>query len=162
MTAAVRDAVPGDEALLLSFIKELADYEHLDRAVVSTEQDMTDTFFGPEPSVFAMIAETEEGPCGFAIYFFNYSSFLGRRGLFVEDLYVRPSLRGSGVGVALMSHAAKKARAAGCKRMEWTVLNWNQPAKAFYENLGARPLEDWTVYRLGDEQMTELAERSGA
>ena len=161
MSIAIRDAVPGDAPLILSFIKELAAYEKLEHEVVATPEDMHLTLFAEQPKVFALIAEADESPCGFALYFFNYSTFLGKHGLYLEDLYVRPSHRGAGVGHALLARLARIAKENDCGRMEWQVLDWNEPAVKFYKALGAEPMDDWTVFRLTSAPLVALAGRNG-
>lgn len=157
MTVAIREAKPGDESLILSFVKELAEYEKLAHEVTASEKELTDTLFAHEPKVFALIAERNGAPVGFALYFFNYSTFLGKHGLYLEDLYVRETERGRGVGQALLARLAAIAIEQDCGRMEWSVLDWNKPAIAFYTSIGARPMDEWTVYRLTGAALETLA-----
>jgi GNAT superfamily N-acetyltransferase len=157
MTVVIRDAVPGDEGLILGFVRDLAAYEKLSHEVVATEKDVGAKLFGPNPRVFCSIAEVDGEPAGFALWFFNFSTFLGRHGIYLEDLFVRPVHRGAGVGKALFQHLARRAVAEGCGRFEWWVLDWNEPAVAFYKTLGAVPMAEWTVFRLTGEALERLA-----
>ncbi len=154
----IRPARPGDEALVLSFIRALADYEKLLDRVVATEDSVRDALFGSSPRVFCDIAEWNGEPAGFALWFYNYSTFLARHGIYLEDLFVKPDYRGKGIGKRLLVNLAARATREGCGRLEWAVLNWNEPSIRFYESLGARPLNDWTVYRLTGEALTKLAQ----
>ena len=129
-------------------ITELADFERLAHEVVATEASLADGLFGPRAVAGTVIARIDGEVAGFALYFGNFSTFLGRSGVYLEDLFVRPAFRGRGVGKALLGHLARLALARGCGRMEWAVLNWNRRAIRFYEALGARPVDGWTVYRL--------------
>lgn len=162
MTVAIRQAEPGDEGLILSFIKELAAYEKLAHEVTASERDMTDTLFAKYPQVFALIAERNGAAVGFALYFFNYSTFLGRHGLYLEDLYVCEAERGRGVGLALLARLAAIAIERGCGRMEWSVLDWNKPAIKFYDALGAQTMDEWTIRRLTGKALEDLAARGRA
>ena len=141
--------------MLLQLIRELAEYERLAHQVVATERNLADSLFGPEPAAHALLAEHDGHPAGFAIYFFNFSTFLGRPGLYLEDLFVRPAQRRRGVGKALFRHLAQLAVVRRCGRFEWSVLDWNQPAIAFYRSLGAVPLIEWTVFRLTGEALSQ-------
>ena len=160
MTFTIRPAVPGDEALVLAFIRELAEYEKLLASVVATEDSVRAALFAPHPRVFADLAEADGKPAGFALWFYNYSTFLARFGIYLEDLFVRPAYRGRGIGKGLLTHLAARAVSEGCGRLEWSVLDWNHPSIAFYQSLGARPVEGWTVYRLAGEALGRLAESS--
>lgn len=162
MTFSIRKAVPGDEATILGFIRELATYEKLAHEVVAAESDLTKTLFAENPKAFALIAEDDAGPFGYALYFFNYSTFLCRHGLYLEDLYVREDHRGGGAGKALLARLAAIAKANNCGRMEWWVLDWNAPSIAFYKSLRAEAMDDWTVYRLTGEPLARLAAESDA
>jgi GNAT superfamily N-acetyltransferase len=148
MPRTIRSATPADVPLILAFISDLAAYEKLLHEVVATEETLRRTLFGEPPAAQVVIAEEDGRPAGFALYFFNYSTFLSRPGLYLEDLFVKPEFRGRGTGKALLLHLAKIANARGCGRMEWAVLDWNEPAKGFYKKLGAVPLDDWRVMRL--------------
>jgi GNAT superfamily N-acetyltransferase len=154
----IRPAETGDAATILSFIKELADYERLAHQVVADEQALRDTLFGDRPAAEVILAELDGEPAGFALFFHNYSTFLGRPGLYLEDLFVRPALRGRGIGKRLLCRLAEIAVSRGCGRFEWSVLDWNEPAIRFYENLGAKPMDGWTVFRVTGEALTRLAE----
>jgi GNAT superfamily N-acetyltransferase len=142
------DATPEDVPALLAMITELADFERLAHEVVATEASLADGLFGPRAVAGTVIARIDGEVAGFALYFSSFSTFLGRSGVYLEDLFVRPAFRGRGVGKALLGHLARLAVARGCGRMEWAVLNWNRRAIRFYEALGARPVDGWTVYRL--------------
>jgi GNAT superfamily N-acetyltransferase len=160
MTFRIRPAIPGDAATILALIRGLADYEHLSHEVVATENSINTALFDSPPSAAALIAEADGRGIGFALYFFNFSTFLGRPGLYLEDLFVLPDERGRGVGSALLIELARIAVAKGCGRMEWSVLDWNEPSISFYKSLGALPLSDWTTYRLTGETLTRLARKS--
>jgi GNAT superfamily N-acetyltransferase len=153
----IRPATPADVPLLLSLVRELADYEHLADEVVADEATFRESMFGARAGPEAVIAEVGRAAAGFAIYFHNFSTFLGRRGLYLEDLYVRPPHRGQAVGKALLSHLAKLALQRNCGRLEWSVLDWNRPARDFYEAQGARPNPAWVNYRLTGEALQRLA-----
>lgn len=157
MPAAIRPALPEDVGLILALIRELADYEKLLHEVEATEERLRATLFGDNPSAHCMLAFDGGQPAGFAIYFFNYSTFLAKPGLYLEDLFVKPEFRGSGVGKALLLHLARLANIRGCGRMEWSVLDWNQPAIDFYRKLGAVPMNDWTVFRLTGPALAQYA-----
>ena len=148
MSLTIHAATPADIPMLLTLIGELADFERLAHEVVVTAAGLEEALFSPRPVVEAMVARVGTEVAGFAIYFRNFSTFVGREGLFLEDLYVRPSFRGQGVGRGLLGHVARLAADRGCGRMEWSVLNWNRRAVGFYEALGAKPVNDWTIYRL--------------
>jgi GNAT superfamily N-acetyltransferase len=143
----IREAVAGDVQLIHRFIKELAAFEKLTREVVATEKTLSETLFGKRAYAHVLIAEIEEEPVGFSVYYYNYSTFIGRPGLYIEDLFVRTDKRGLGIGKALFSHCARIARDNNCGRLEFAVLDWN-PARSFYEQMGAQPMHDWVIYRL--------------
>jgi len=153
----IRPAKSVDAALILAFIRDLAEYEKLARDVTATEADVRAKLFGENPRVFCHIAEVDGEAAGFAVWFFNFSTFLGKHGLYLEDLFVRPRFRGMGVGKALLAHLARHAVAEGCGRLEWWVLDWNAPAIEFYKSLGAVPMSDWTVFRLTGDTLERLA-----
>lgn len=153
----VRDATVDDAALILRFVRELAAYEKAPDAVAATETDIRHSLFGKDAIAHAVICEMDEAPVGFAVYFFNYSTWLGRRGLYLEDLYVSPAYRRAGAGKALLKHLAGVARSLECGRMEWSVLDWNTPAIRFYESIGAEPLHEWVGYRLAGEALRRFA-----
>jgi GNAT superfamily N-acetyltransferase len=156
----ISPAAPEDAALLLAFIRELAEYERLAHAVSATEEDLRRTLFGRDAYAHALIAHLDGQPAGFAVYFFNYSTFLGRPGLYLEDLYVRPAARRRGIARSLLAHLAGIALEHGCGRMEWAVLDWNERAIGFYVSLGAAPNEEWTTYRLSSDALRRLAASS--
>ncbi|MCB2096426.1 MAG: N-acetyltransferase family protein [Parvularculaceae bacterium] len=159
MTLNIRKAEREDAALILRFIGELAVYEKLADDVVASVDDIERALFCENPKVFALIAEWEGAPCGFALYFFNFSTFLGRHGVYLEDLFVRETHRGKGIGKALLARLAAIAVENDCGRLEWSVLDWNAPSIAFYKSLGALPMDEWTVYRLTGPALVDLAGR---
>jgi GNAT superfamily N-acetyltransferase len=146
-----------DVSLILNFILELAEYEKLADSVTATEERLRTTLFGPKPLAQAVIAYDGEEPVAFAVYFLTYSTFSARPGIYLEDIYVRPPHRGSGVGWQLFTFLAREAIERGCARLELSVLNWNQQAIRFYEKLGAKPNKEWTVFRLSEVNLHELA-----
>jgi GNAT superfamily N-acetyltransferase len=158
MSLSIRPAQPGDEALVLSFIRALAEYESLLDKVVATEATVHAALFGPNPRLFCDIAEWNGEPAGFTVWFYNYSTFLARHGLYIEDLFVKPEFRERGIGKALLVKSAARAVAEDCGRLEWMVLDWNGLAIEFYETLGARPVEGWTVFRVQGDALKKLAE----
>lgn len=153
----IRPAAPTDVALILAFVQELAEYERLSHLVTATEQTLRDSLFGPHPGAEVLLAFEREAPAGFAVFFHNFSTFLGRRGLWLEDLYVKPEFRGQGYGRKLLLHVGRIAHERGCGRLEWAVLDWNTPAIEFYKSLGAVPLDDWTIFRVTGESLARLA-----
>jgi GNAT superfamily N-acetyltransferase len=158
MSITIRPATRADLPLILRLIKDLAEYERDPGAVVATEALLERHLFGDAPVAFCVIGELDGQPQGFALYFFNFSTWLGRPGLYLEDLFVRPAARGRGLGKALLLHLARIARERGCGRMEWAVLDWNKPAIEFYEAMGARPLSEWTIYRLTGDTLRNAAD----
>ncbi|MDZ7790543.1 MAG: GNAT family N-acetyltransferase [Xanthomonadales bacterium] len=152
----LRTARPGDELLLLDLIRELAEYERLAHEVEATPGDISESLFGGGAVAEAVIAEWAGRAVGFALFFRNFSTFVGRPGLYLEDLYVRDDHRGKGIGKALLLHLAGIARDRNYGRMEWSVLDWNEPAIEFYRKLGAKPMEEWTVFRLDEGALKEL------
>lgn len=152
----IRDAVAADAPLLMTLIRELAEYERMLDEVEADEASLARHLFGPSPSAHAIIAEVDGTPIGFALYFYNFSTFVGKPGLYLEDLYVRPGHRGLGAGKALLLHLVGKAVAEGCGRMEWSVLDWNTPSIEFYEALGARAMKEWIGYRLDEKALKNL------
>ncbi len=152
----IKPATPEDVALVLRFIKGLADYEGLADEVVATEQDLRESLFGPRPNAEAVFAYHATEPVGFAVFCQHYSTYMGRPTLFLEDIFVLPEWRGHGVGRELMTYGAGLARARGYPMMSWSVLDWNEPAIGFYENLGARRAEGWSTYRLSGEALDRL------
>lgn len=153
----IRAATAADVPLILQFIRGLAEYEKLAHEVVATEALLHEQLFGARPNAEVVIAYLNAEPVGFALFFHNFSTFLGRRGLYLEDLFVKPTVRGKGVGRALLVYLARLAVARGCGRFEWAVLNWNEPAIKFYERLGAKPMHEWSVYRLTGAALEQLA-----
>ena len=153
----IEKATVQDVPLILQFIRELAEYEKLLDRVTTTEELLRETLFGPRPAAEVLLAYETNEPVGFAIYFFNYSTFMGRPGLYLEDLFVRPAVRGRGFGRALLARLAQIAIERNCGRMEWAVLDWNEPAIGFYKRLGAVPMDDWTVFRVWDKALQDLA-----
>ncbi len=155
----IRPARPGDEPIVLRLIKALAEYEKLAHQVVATEADLTESLFGPRPYAEAIIGYADGAPVGFAVYFHSFSTFWGRPGIYLEDVFVEPEWRGRGLGRRLLAHVARVAVERGCRRMEWSVLDWNAPSIGFYKSLGARPMDEWTVYRLDGEALARVAQR---
>ena len=153
----IEPATVRDVPLILQFIRELAEYEHLAHACVATEDDLRANLFGPVAVAHTVIAYAGDDPAGFALYFFNFSTFLARPGLYLEDLFVKPARRKQGIGRALLAYLARVAVECGCGRMEWSVLNWNEQALRVYRGIGAQPLNDWTVMRLTEPAITALA-----
>ncbi|WP_295915210.1 GNAT family N-acetyltransferase [uncultured Xanthomonas sp.] len=153
----IRPAVADDAALILRLIRDLARYERAEYAVQTDEAGLRASLFGADARAQALICEADGQPIGYAVYFYNYSTWLGRNGLYLEDLYVDPAHRGVGAGKALLQHLARQAVAEGCGRFEWSVLDWNQPAIDFYEAVGARAQDEWTVYRLQGEALARFA-----
>jgi len=142
---------------ILTFIKALAEYERLADSVVATEEGLRATLFGPRPYAECVIARWNGEPAGFALFFHNYSTFLARPGVYLEDLFVNPEFRGKGIGRSLLQYLAGVAVERNCGRLEWSVLDWNAPAIGFYKSLGAEPLEDWTIFRVKGEALARLA-----
>jgi GNAT superfamily N-acetyltransferase len=153
----IRTAVEEDIPLILRFIRDLADYEHLAHEVVANEDSLRATLFGNPRFAEVLIGESAGRPVCFALFFHNYSTFLGRPGLYLEDLFVEPEARGRGYGKALLVRLARIAKERNCGRFEWAVLDWNEPAIGFYKSLGARPQDDWTVYRVTGAALDALA-----
>jgi GNAT superfamily N-acetyltransferase len=153
----IRAATEDDFPLILSLIKELAEYERLSHEVVATEESLRHWLFGERPVAEVLIGHHGGEPAGFALFFHSFSTFLGKPGIYLEDLYVRPEFRGAGIGRALLVHLARLARERGCGRLEWAVLDWNKPAIGFYKGLGASPVSGWTTYRVTGKSLDELA-----
>jgi GNAT superfamily N-acetyltransferase len=156
----IRQAQRSDSDLIFAFIRELAEYEKLLDRVDATVGDIERDLFGATPRVFCDIAEAEGAPAGFALWFYNYSTFRGRHGIYLEDLFVRPALRGKGIGKALLANLAERAVAENCSRVEWSVLDWNEPSIAFYKSLGAVPMNEWTIFRLSEDALSDLAKHA--
>ncbi len=160
----IRPATAADVGTILGFIRALATYERLLHEVVATEETLRDTLFGQTPRAEVVLAELDGRPVGFALFFHNYSTFLAKPGIHLEDLFVLPEFRARGFGKALLLHVGRLAHQRGCGRYEWAVLDWNEPSIRFYKALGARPMDDWTVMRVtgeGLERMAELAANGG-
>ena len=153
----IRPATTGDVPVILELIRALATYERAPDEVIATEQGLAEVLFGKKPAAEVLLAHEGDRAVGFALFFHNFSTWLGRAGLYLEDLFVRPEDRGKGYGRALLVHLAKIARDRGCGRMEWAVLDWNEPAINFYRKLGAKPMHEWTVFRLTPEDIASLA-----
>jgi GNAT superfamily N-acetyltransferase len=153
----LRAATEHDVPLILRFIRELAEYERLAHECVATEESVRETLFGARPYAEVIVAEEDGEPAGFALFFHNYSTFLARAGIYLEDLYVRPEMRGRGVGKKLLARLAAIAVERNCGRLEWSVLDWNEDAIRFYRSLGAKPQDEWTVYRVTGDALRELA-----
>lgn len=153
----IRPAVAADVPAIVRLIRALAEYEKLTDMVVLDEARLREHLFGPRPFAEVLVAEDTGSVVGFALFFHNYSTFLGKPGVYLEDLFVVPEARGNGHGKALLAELAKLAVARGCGRVEWSVLNWNEPALRFYRALGAVPMDEWTMYRLTGEPLTRLA-----
>ncbi len=146
MDLEIRPATEADVPLILTFIRELADYERLSHEVVATEDALRDSLFGKRRFAEVLLGYRDGHPAGFALFFYSFSTFLGKPGLYLEDLFVRPEFRGSGVGRALLVHLARLAKERNCGRLEWSVLDWNEPAIRFYRSIGASPVGGWTVF----------------
>lgn len=157
MTLSIRPATTDDCDTILSFIRELAIYEKAEHEVKASVDDIQNSLFCDEPRVFGLIAELNGKPIGFAIYFYNYSTWLGKHGIYLEDLYVSPSSRGSGAGKALLKSLAQIATEKGLGRVEWSVLDWNTPAIDFYKAMGATEQDEWTVYRLTGKALNDFS-----
>jgi len=157
MPTQIRPATANDVPQILQFICELAEYEKLSDQVTATEQLLHQNLFGPRPVAECLIAELDQTPVAFALYFHNFSTFIGRPGIYLEDLFVHPAARGKGIVRALLTHLAKIAVERNCGRLEWSVLDWNEPAIGFYKKLGAVPMDEWTVMRVAGDALKNLA-----
>jgi GNAT superfamily N-acetyltransferase len=155
--AEIRSATEDDVPLILSLIRELAEYEHLSHEVVVTEDLLCESLFGEQRVAEVLIAGCEGAPAGFALFFHNFSTFLGRLGIYLEDLYVKPEFRRKAIRRALLTHLARLAKERGCGRLEWSVLDWNESAIKLYRDAGAVPMNEWTVYRVSGEALSRLA-----
>jgi len=156
----IRPATPQDVPLILTFLRELATYEKLAHEVVATDADMHAALFGERPVVETVIGSLDGDPVGYALFFPTFSTFLGKPGLYLEDLYVRPAARGFGVGRSLLEHLARLTVERGWGRLEWSVLDWNEPSIAFYKRMGAKPMDEWTIFRLTGESLHRLAQKT--
>lgn len=157
MSIVIRPAAPSDSALIFALVCELAAYENLQSEVDATPEEIAAALFAREPRIFCDIAEWNGEPAGFAVWFFNFSTFRGRHGLYVEDLFVRPAYRGKGIGKALMRRLAQRCIADGLARFEWAVLDWNAPSIEFYKGIGATVMDEWKICRLGGAALTGFA-----
>ncbi|MGL3209927.1 N-acetyltransferase family protein [Bradyrhizobium sp. BR 1433] len=158
MSLTIRRARPDEAGLVFSLVRELAEYEKLLHEVHASEADIADALFGANPRLYCDIAEWNGEPAGFAVWFVNFSTFAGRHGIYLEDLFVRPALRGKGIGKALLVHLAKECLGNGWSRLQWAVLDWNAPSIAFYKSLGAELMNEWTICRVSGEALSALAE----
>lgn len=156
----IRPATVADAPLIADLVRELADYEKLLHEAQASAEDFRRQLESPSPVIHVLIAEWQGQPAGFALYFYNFSTFVGRKGLYLEDLFVRPGLRQHGIGRGLLRSLARIAREENCGRLEWAVLDWNEPALKFYRSLGARPLNEWTVHRLTPVEIALLADET--
>ena len=154
----IREAKPEDVPLIFQLIKELAEYEKLTHEVVADETILRETLFGDKKYAEILIAEYDGEPAGQALFFHNYSTFIGRPGIYLEDIYIRPSLRGKGIGKALLRSLVKLAKDRNCGRVEWAVLDWNEPSIQFYKKLGAVPMDEWTVFRVTEDKFDNIIE----
>jgi GNAT superfamily N-acetyltransferase len=157
----IRTGTEEDAPVIFSLIKELAEYEHLAHEVVASVDDIRRTLFGERPFAETLIGEYGGLPISFALFFYNFSTFMGKPGIYLEDLYVQPEHRGKGFGSKMLAHIAALAKERNCGRFEWSVLNWNIPAIRTYEKLGATPMKDWILYRLSGEALDRLADKKG-
>jgi GNAT superfamily N-acetyltransferase len=155
----IRPARPGEAGLVFQFVRELAEYEELTHEVDATEAMIDAALFGPSPRVFCDIAEWDGAPVGNALWFLNFSTFSGRSGIYLEDLFVRPAFRGKGIGKGLMVHLARRCVENGWARFEWSVLDWNAPSIAFYKSIGAQLKDEWTICRVSGDALAKLAQK---
>ena len=158
MNLAIRSAQRGEAALVLDFIRKLAEYEKLSHAVEATEADIGQALFGPSPRCHCDFALWNGEPVGFVLWFYNFSTFKGKAGIYLEDLFVDPARRGHGIGKALLKHLARRCLAEGLPRLQWWVLDWNEPSIGFYKAFGAEPMDEWTVYRVSGGALERLAQ----
>jgi len=157
MNIAIREAQPSDAALIHAFIVELAIYEKAEHEVVASAADIERSLFAADSPARALICTRDGQPVGYAVYFLSYSTWLGRKGMYLEDLYISPTYRGGGAGKRMLRHLARLAQDSGCGRLEWSVLDWNTPAIQFYQSLGASPQSEWVRYRMADETLKNFA-----
>ncbi|QOZ27524.1 GNAT family N-acetyltransferase [Bradyrhizobium sp. CCBAU 51753] len=157
MSLTIRRARPDEAGLVFSLVRELAEYEKLLHEVQASEADIAEALFGANPRLYCDIAEWNGEPAGFAVWFVNFSTFAGRHGIYLEDLFVRPALRGEGIGKALLMHLARECVAQGWSRLQWAVLDWNAPSIAFYKSLGAELMDEWTICRVSGPALAALA-----
>jgi len=159
MSVSIRKAVVGDETVVFDFVMALAKYEKLEHEVEANNEDIARDLFGPSPRVFCEIAQIEGKPVGFALWYYTYSTFVGKHGIWLEDLFVDPDARGNGIGKALMAHLATKCHKEGLARLEWWVLKWNEPSIDFYKSLGAIMQDEWSVCRMDGDALKRLGEK---
>ena len=159
MNFQIADAAPHDVPAIAKLVRALAVYEKLATEMTATEEDFARALFGPSPKARAVLAFVDDAPVGLALYFYTFSTFLGKPGIYLEDIFVEPEFRGAGIGSKLLRHVARVAFEAGCGRMEWSALTWNQPAIDFYHRLGAVTLDDWRIFRLNGSALQALVER---
>jgi GNAT superfamily N-acetyltransferase len=162
VSLSIRQAAPADSALIFSLVRELADYEKLTHEVAATERNIAAVLFAAEPRVFCDIAEWDGEPVGFALWFLNFSTFRGRHGIYLEDIFVRPAFRQKGIGKALLKRLAARCIDNGWARFEWAVLNWNEPSIQFYRSIGAQVMEQWKICRLSGEALDKFAAHGAA
>ena len=155
----IRKAEINDVPLILSLIKEIADYEKLSHEVTATERDIRENLFGDTKYAEVLIAEYENEPVGYALFFYNFSTFTGRPGIYLEDLFIRPKFRGNGIGKVLLLQLIELAKDKNCGRVEWCVLDWNEPAINFYKNLGAVPMEGWSIFRVTEDKFEKILDK---
>ena len=158
MSLQIRKATEADVPVIVWFIRQLAEYERLLQEAVMTEETLRESLFGSRPSAEVLLGYYQDKPVAFAVFFHNFSTFLGRRGLYLEDLFVIPEMRGKGFGRELLVHLAQIARERNCGRFEWAVLDWNEPAIEFYKRLGAVPMSEWTIFRVTGKALDRLAD----
>jgi len=158
----IREAAEADVPVIAWFIRQLAEYEHLLQETTMTEETLRESLFGSHPGAEVLLGYYQDKPVGFAVFFHNFSTFLGKPGLYLEDLFVIPEMRGKGFGRALLRHLAKIARKRNCGRFEWSVLDWNEPSIEFYKKLGAVPMSEWTIFRVTGEALERLASEGDA
>ncbi len=157
---AIRQATENDTGVILALIRELAEYEHLSHEVEATEKDIHQSLFGSRPVAEALIGEHAGTAVSFALFFYNFSTFLGKPGIYLEDLYVKPAYRSKGFGRRMLAHIARLAQERNCGRFEWSVLDWNEPAIRTYDRLNARPMKEWILYRLSGKALDQLAQEA--
>jgi diamine N-acetyltransferase len=158
MSLRIRQAISGDEHVVFDYICKLAEYEKLRHEVKATAEDIREGLFGAHPRAICDLAFWNTEPAGFALWFYNYSTFSGRAGIYLEDLFVEPSMRGLGIGKSLLQHLAKRCVTEGLRRLQWSVLDWNAPSIEFYKSLGAEPQDEWTVFRVSGAALQKLAQ----
>ncbi|MFA4923616.1 MAG: GNAT family N-acetyltransferase [Ignavibacteriaceae bacterium] len=152
----IKRATEKDVPIILSFIKKIAEYEKLSNEVIATEEILRESLFGKKPSAEVVIGYLESKPAAYAVYFYNFSTFIGKKGLYLEDLFVLPELRGKGIGKKMLLYLIQKTSDEHCGRMEWSVLDWNEPAINFYKSLGAKPLDEWTIFRMDEAAIKKV------